>query len=633
MLEQLLQNIQETSTNKTKLDVDFFDIDIKYRSRANSIPKPEYILYKLENNLTELLKSNSIILPENKSIIEVPKMLWPDFTISIKNIYDLSDKSKSLPDLAKYTYDILVSQNINYISKIELKWIFINIYTDDNYKAEILKQISQFGANYGNVNINWFSDKNIITEFPSCNMSKAMWVHHVRSMVIWQVWSNIVAKTWAKLLTRNYLGDRGTPFGKLVYSIEYFSQKDKNLLAQIESKPNEILWQLYADFKNILVEEKEDIARNYFARLENGDENMIALRKYIRKLSLKDFDNLFAKFDVHPDTDIWESYSQTYDSQIINDLQNANLLHESQWALITKFIRQDGELIPLKVWENEPEDKSSMEFFIIKKSDWSTNYATRDLWLMKLRWENHADKIYIPTDNGQKLHFQLVKILAVRLWYISPETFTHIPFGLLLSSGEKMSTRWGKLFRLEDLINEITDKIKSDFGERIDNQTAEKLAISAIIFNDIKWDINKDINFDIDMMTKTSGDSGIYLQYSKSRINSIITKLGELQTWTSADMSVLSNIYANDKAISDLVVKLSYISEIYSDSISLVKPHIIVQYILWICWDLNSRYNNWPKILDLDAEQQACYKYILSNIYICLENLFATIHLPKIDRV
>lgn len=640
-LKQLIENIANWSTHKTPIDKAFFEDTGIYYSNKYESTNIQYIYHKLWNNLIKLLQDNNIYISDKTNIIEIPKIAWPDFVISIKNIYDNSDKSKTLPELARYVFDIinheLESQNMSliYISKIEFKGIYINIHTSEKYKNEVLMQISELQDDYGNIYMEWFSDKNVVVEYPSCNTAKAMWVHHVRAMVIWQVWNNILTRTWAKICKWNYLWDWGTPFGKLVYSIQKTWENNPDIYTQIEEKPNEILWQIYADFKSIEDINKEDIARSYFARLESGDLEIVNLWKYIRNLSLVDFQNIFDKFGVYPDCNIWESYAQLFESQVVNDLQNANLLQESDGALIVKFKRENWELIPIYIWEEESENKDSMEIFIIKKSDWSTNYATRDLGLMKLRWQNNTDKIYICTDNWQRLHFQLINILAKKLWYIYEDTFVHIPFGLLLSGGEKMSTRWGKLFRLEDLIQELQDKISQDlWGQNITNLESQNLAIAAIVFNDIKWDINKDLNFDIKAMTNLSWDSGIYLLGTSRRLESLIKKLSDnLIDIDNSDSKIqdicIQNIYDTDKAISDIIIQLSYISEIFSDSIDLVKPHILVQYILSICSNINSWYNNWPKILELDVNSQIAYVYILQNIYICIDNLFKTIGIKK----
>jgi arginyl-tRNA synthetase len=70
-----------------------------------------------------------------------------------------------------------------------------------------------------------------------------------------------------------------------------------------------------------------------------------------------------------------------------------------------------------------------------------------------------------------------------------------------------MSSRKGDVVKIVDLIEQVKNEILNKFGDRIDNLTAQKLAISSIIINDLKNDMIKDINFDISKMTKLEGDT------------------------------------------------------------------------------------------------------------------------------
>jgi len=70
-----------------------------------------------------------------------------------------------------------------------------------------------------------------------------------------------------------------------------------------------------------------------------------------------------------------------------------------------------------------------------------------------------------------------------------------------------MSSRKGDVVKIVDLIEQVKNEILNKFGDRIDDLTAQKLAISSIIINDLKNDMIKDINFDISKMTKLEGDT------------------------------------------------------------------------------------------------------------------------------
>jgi len=59
---------------------------------------------------------------------------------------------------------------------------------------------------------------------------------------------------------------------------------------------------------------------------------------------------------------------------------------------------------------------------------------------------------------------------------------------------------------MAELLDLVKEKITEDFGNS-DQILAEKLTISAVIFNEIKNDRSKDIEFNIENMTKINGDT------------------------------------------------------------------------------------------------------------------------------
>ena len=69
------------------------------------------------------------------------------------------------------------------------------------------------------------------------------------------------------------------------------------------------------------------------------------------------------------------------------------------------------------------------------------------------------DILYVVGDE-QSLHFRQLFALARALGYIDGAKAKHIGFGLVLSGGEKMSTRKGTLIELEELISQSIAKSK-----------------------------------------------------------------------------------------------------------------------------------------------------------------------------
>ena len=70
-----------------------------------------------------------------------------------------------------------------------------------------------------------------------------------------------------------------------------------------------------------------------------------------------------------------------------------------------------------------------------------------------------------------------------------------------------MSSRSGGVLGAYELISDITEAILTQSEGRIDRNIATQLAVSALIINDTKGDISKDVNLDIPSMTKLNGDT------------------------------------------------------------------------------------------------------------------------------
>src|SRR6185295_8492198 len=94
---------------------------------------------------------------------------------------------------------------------------------------------------------------------------------------------------------------------------------------------------------------------------------------------------------------------------------------------------------------------------LIRKSDGSTLYITRDLAAARYRREEYGfDHCLYVVDNGQSLHFQqLFKVLEMLgcTWVSGCE---HVPFGLVLIKSEeggweKGKTRAGQSSLLKDV--------------------------------------------------------------------------------------------------------------------------------------------------------------------------------------
>ena len=129
----------------------------------------------------------------------------------------------------------------------------------------------------------------------------------------------------------------------------------------------------------------------------------------------------------------------------------------------------------------------------------------------------------------QSLHFkQLIAVLG-KMGYDWSKQMHHIPFGLMLKDGSKMSTRKGKVVLLEEVLNESIAMARHNIEVKNPNlpnkdAVAKQVGVGAVIFHDLKNNRMNDIEFSLEEMLRFEGETGPYVQYTYARASSILRK-------------------------------------------------------------------------------------------------------------
>ena len=590
----------------------------------------QYAFFQLNAYIRDVIVTAGYVAPD--IVIETPKMQGPHFTVCIKDIFDLNtDRCSSIKDCSDQIYQILSSQTLSLVSDWVHVGIFINITCTSEYIDQVIQEICSYGTLYGSSD--FLKDQSYIIEYSSPNMGKQMGIWHLRSTIIGQILNNIIQTLGARTLRWNYLWDRGTPFGKLIYSLCYhYDLEWKWLVHDILTHPTQTMLRLYAGFWSIDREDKLEQAKWYFTLLEQGNPVVVQLREILRSATLVDFQYIYDQFGISFDVTHGESFTQQYLTQIEQDLTSAGYMTLSDGAWIVRFkkvsLDWQEHYIPIKSSESVYSDQD-YEVLLIKKSDGSTLYATRDLALMKYKASLGYQHLYNVVWSEQTLHFKLVSVLAYALGYLSDRCdFRHISFGMYLQDGQKMSTRKGTIWRLSDLIDTLSDRIWNQFVDKhIDPQTNTLLWISSLIFQDIKNDRVKDINFDINAMTRLNGDTGVYLHYTFVRLQALLSKLPDLS----------SKSFPHDLSYTtieqQLLIKMSMFPVIVIQSYTHLKPHLIAQYALGLVADINNRYSTSDKIIDTNLKYQYHKAYYIYAMATTVSNILTILHLPHVDHM
>ncbi|MEK4441425.1 MULTISPECIES: arginine--tRNA ligase [Niallia] len=391
------------------------------------------------------------------------------------------------------------------IDHVEVVGAYINIFLNQQLIAsKVIKEVLEQKEHYGDLPKN----KGVMTiDLSSPNIAKPFSMGHLRSTVIGNALGLIAEKNGYTPIRINHLGDWGTQFGKLIVAYKRWGNEE-----EVRKNPIKELLKLYVKFHEKAEEDPSlnEEGRKWFNYLEQGNEEAINLWKWFRKESLEEFNKIYKLLGITFDSNDGEAFFNDKMERVVELLKEKQLLIESEGAQVVEL-------------EDFPP-------CLIKKSDGATLYATRDLAAAIYRQENyHFVKSLYVVGNEQTLHFKQLFQVLEKMGYDWAKGMAHIPFGMMLKDGKKMSTRKGKVVLLEEVLQaaiQLAEKNIEEKNPSLENkeEVANQVGTGAIIFHDLKHYRLTDIEFSLEDMLKFEGETGPYIQYTHARACSLLRK-------------------------------------------------------------------------------------------------------------
>ena len=201
--------------------------------------------------------------------------------------------------------------------------------------------------------------------------------------------------------------------------------------------------------------------------------------------------------------------------------------------------------------------------------------------------------------------------MADQLGYLALGSAQHISFGHLNVDGRKMKSREGKVVLLDSLLDEVTEVALDGLHKRRteDNNTpvleddlevAKMIGVGSIIFNDLRHDREKDIEFTPDAARALESGGSIYVQYTNSRINSIIERIPG-----NGELTVVPSKLAPEER--KLLMQIARFPVIISEAAESSNPHKLATYLTDFCKAVNDFYHGQP-IMRADSDEQRTFR-------------------------
>jgi arginyl-tRNA synthetase len=552
----------------------------------------EKIIKFLNKELKTKLDENILEIPPSE---DMGDYAFPCFVLSKKFKKSPIEIAKKLEKLKKPSF----------VEKLESKGPYLNFYINkSSFTEKTIKQILKEKSKYGYTNLG--KNKRVMIEFSQPNTHKPFHVGHLRNVCMGDYLVHLYNFTNHTVIPVNYINDGGSHVAKVLWALEKYYKNTK-----IPKNKGKYLGKIYVDSTKKAEKEKnkEEISK-ILQELETQNSKLMKLWKKTREWSLKEFKDIYKQLNVNFDYYFYESEIQKKGRKIVDLLVKKKIAKKDQGALLVNL------------------EKYNLKKFLVRKSDGTSLYSTKDLALAKEKFEKFKiDESLYVVGSEQIFYFrQLFKTLEL-IGFKKP--MKHISYGLVVGKDGKFSSRLGNVPLYEDFYEEVLNKTLKDLKKRYKwsktklESTAKSIVLGALKFTMLNQDSNKEIIFDINKALSFEGDTCPYLQYSYARINSILKKVKK----DTPKYNLLKK-----QVELKLIRKLSIYPEIIEKSKQRDSPHILTNYVLELARIFNEFYHSCHIIKAEKGLKGARMNLILATKQV-LENSFKLFNIPLLKEM
>jgi len=446
--------------------------------------------------------------------------------------------------------------------------------------------------------------KTVIVEFSSPNIAKEFHLGHLRSTIIGAFLANLYEGNGYNVVRMNYLGDWGRQFGLLAVGWHRYGDADA-----FARDPIRELFRVYVKISRDLKPEEaaykeakkagQDTAvleaqgllgesKAYFKRMEDGDEEALALWRQFRSLSIERYKATYARLNIEFSVYSGESeVKKETMERLLELLENRGVTEQDGGATIINF---------------EKHGAKKLGTAILKNRFGASTYLLRDLGAAVQRAEEYQfDEMLYVVMSEQEGHlkwlFKTMELMGGPYADIS-KNMKHISFGKV----KGMSTRNGSAVFLDDVLNDVRD-FMHDVMRRNEakysvvshpDRTASLLGLSAVMVQDMTGKRINNYAYDLGRMTSFEGDTGPYLQYAHARLCSVGRKAGYShdELVNQAEFGLLVNEEGSAAHAVALLRAIARYPDMVRQAIKTLEPTTILTYLFQLAHELSSSYDH-----------------------------------------
>ncbi|SFT51692.1 arginyl-tRNA synthetase [Lishizhenia tianjinensis] len=462
---------------------------------------------------------------------------------------------------------------------------FLNLVINKEFWLAELKNMdadARFGFRPEN------SGDTLMVEYSSPNTNKPLHLGHLRNNFLGYSVAEILKANGHKVIKTQIVNDRGIHICKSMLAWQKFAPEDANGQKETPQttgvKGDHFVGKYYVEFENQLIKEacalaEEKLAEGGFdAEEAENVEKLIALisetdavadkSKYNSLRSklagftknetslLQEAQEMLVKWEAKdPQTYllwstmngwVYEGFASTYERMGVDF---DKMYYESDTFLIGKdlvleglekglfFKKEDGS-----VWVDLTDE--GLDEKLLLRADGTAVYMTQDLGTAFDRFRDYPDLngIVYTVGNEQDYHFKVLFLVLKKLGYSWADSCFHLSYGMVDLPDGKMKSREGKVVDADDLMAEVVHDAMESTKERghLDglseeerNDLYEMIGLGGLKYFLLKVDPQKRMKFDPKESIDLNGNTAPFIQYAHARIQSLLSKAGELKAFNT----------------------------------------------------------------------------------------------------
>jgi arginyl-tRNA synthetase len=586
----------------------FLSLLFKFTFSANMVKLEEILISKIQKGLHDLYGKEI-----DKNLIQVQKTrkeFKGDFTIVVFPFLRYSGQSPQ--ETANRLGHYLVN-SLNEISVFNVINGFLNLEISPAFWLSFLNEVSEDNS-YGTLPLQ-DTDEIVMVEYSSPNTNKPLHLGHIRNNLLGFSIARILEANGNKVVKVNLVNDRGIHICKSMLAYKLWGGGETP--GSSETKGDHLVGKYYIKFdseykkeveifveKGLSREEAEKRsgimakAREMLIKWENGDKETIDLWKTMNGWVYDGFKATYDKLGVEFDRIYYESDTYSLGKHLVNEGLKTGALYK----------KEDGS-----VWIDLTD--SGLDHKLILRSDGTSVYITQDIGTARQRFSEYKIRQHIyVVGNEQNYHFQVLSFILKKLGYDWYNRIYHLSYGMVELPEGKMKSREGKVVDADDLIDEMISTAKQmsqDLGKLGDYPEDEKeriysfIGLGALKYFILKVDPKKNMMFDPKESIDFNGNTGPFIQYTYTRIQSVLRKASEIK------QKELNDTVLNEKEVS--LLKMIYeFPEVVKAAGATLNPALIANHLYELAREYNQFYHDYS-ILSAQKESQVTTRLMLSE--------------------